>query len=491
MSPAHGFDARRRAAVLVAIVIASLFAANFDPPAADADVSAVSGSAYGSFASVSFFGSPPNVRGPQPTVTLPAGGGNETASAPTGSAVFGPAIIFSSGPIAVTTTGTTGVTGSVTSTANIQDINTSEGEVLTADNLSSTCTASEAGVSGSTTITNGTLILHDPDPDVSGEEGEEIVTLPTNPEPNTTYVGQISPPINDTFRYVFNEQIVNPDGSITVNAAHQYLQGPTAVGDLIIGQVQCGVTTTTTTTTTEAPTTTTTEAPTTTTTSTPGPGGPISFDDLALSDGSVARLTGTITCDEGNRFRIQVALTQGDTEGAGTATGTCTGDSQRFQVVVNATSGPGFEDGAAQVDATAQIGRPGTRAVVDTFSTTEEVEIDLPRAGTTSTTVPGTTSTTVPGTTSTTVPSATLSGTFTQLAGDCLLEGTGSGLLPGARVQIVLGDVGTFDVGPATETGEFFFSGSTGVPNCQDLAGSTLISRTATEEITAEVTIAP
>jgi len=39
----------------------------------------------------------------------------------------------------------------VTTTANIETINTSEQEVFTADDLSSTCTGSETGVTGSTT----------------------------------------------------------------------------------------------------------------------------------------------------------------------------------------------------------------------------------------------------------------------------------------------------------------------------------------------------
>jgi len=39
---------------------------------------------------------------------------------------------------------------------------------------------------------------------------------------------------------VFNEKILNADGSITVNAAHMYMEGPFAFGDVIIGQVKCG-----------------------------------------------------------------------------------------------------------------------------------------------------------------------------------------------------------------------------------------------------------
>jgi len=68
-----------------------------------------------------------------------------------------------------------------------------------------------------------------------------VSTLPTNPAPNTTYNGVVNSK-GDSFRYVFNERITNPDGSLTVNAAHQYLLGPTALGDAIIGQAQCGAT---------------------------------------------------------------------------------------------------------------------------------------------------------------------------------------------------------------------------------------------------------
>ncbi len=33
--------------------------------------------------------------------------------------------------------------------------------------------------------------------------------------------------------------MVNPDGGLTVYAAHEYLIGPTAIGDLYLGKVNC------------------------------------------------------------------------------------------------------------------------------------------------------------------------------------------------------------------------------------------------------------
>ena len=229
----------RRQKLLIGVLFSAMVLSAFwQRQVADAQDPAVTGSAYGFYVSVSILGSPPNVAGPEPTVTLPAEGGSEEASAPSAAAVFGPATLFTSGPLAVTTEGTTGASGSVTSTATIDDINTSGEEVFTADNLESTCTASESGVTGSTTVTNGTLRISEGDPDVEGDDTN--IDIPADPAPNTTHEGTIEA-VGDTFRYVFNEQIENPDGSITVNAAHQYLLGPAGVGDLIIGQVVCGL----------------------------------------------------------------------------------------------------------------------------------------------------------------------------------------------------------------------------------------------------------
>ena len=216
---------------------------------AHADVTEVEGGAFGYYLNVTLFGGPQPPVGPTPTVTLPADGsaGPITATAPTGRAVVGPATFFTSGQLNVSTQGTTGATGSVTSSTNIQTVNTSGQEVFTANSVASSCTATEADISsGSTTVTNGTLQTDSGDDDLTNtipDHSPVTVTLPANPPPNTSYDGHIHPGNStDNFRYVFNEQIRNPDGSITINAAHQYLLGPTAVGDLIVGQSVCRVT---------------------------------------------------------------------------------------------------------------------------------------------------------------------------------------------------------------------------------------------------------
>ena len=210
----------------------------------------VTGSAYGYFARIGLFGGSPATKGPTPTVTLPADGSEVpvTAAAETGAFSLGPALFFSSGPITVSTQGSS--EGPVTSSADITTVNTTGQEVLTASAMSSTCTASGWSGTVSTTITGGVLqvdggkdINEDGDFTDEGEHPPEFVDLPSDPDPNTTYLGHVhvGSTVTDEFRYVFNEQTVTAS-STTVNAGHMYLLGSAARGDLIIGQSVCGAT---------------------------------------------------------------------------------------------------------------------------------------------------------------------------------------------------------------------------------------------------------
>ena len=245
--------------------------------AAVGQVTAVKGSAFGYSASVGFFGGPAMTAGPAPTVTLPAGGSDTpvTSTAPSGVVAFGPATLFTGGAMEVSTSGSL-ATGIVTTTSKVNGITNNAGEVFTASALTSSCATSPSGVSGTTTITGGMLQTDSGDSDPANtivDHPAVNVAVPANPGPNTIIEGHIH--LNnttDSFRYTFNEQIVNPDGSLTVNAAHQQLIGPTAVGDLYIGQSVCGKTgsvpTTTTSTVAGSTTTSTTGATTTTTAAT-------------------------------------------------------------------------------------------------------------------------------------------------------------------------------------------------------------------------------
>jgi hypothetical protein len=263
----------------VALVAAALFGVVGLRPAAG-QVTAVKGSAFGfRVFSLSLFGGAQPDFGPAPTVTLPAGGSATpvTATAPSADASVTPARFFTSGQLDVSTQGTT-TSGSVTSTARVANINTSQQEILTAAAVESTCTANSTGVSGATTLTGGSLQIDsgldvngDGDYTDAGEHPPVSEALPATPAANREYMGHIhlSSTSQDTFRVVFNEQVVNGDGSITVNAVHEYLLGPVAKGEVIVGQVVCGITgtaATTTSTTTGASTTSTTAGATTTTT---------------------------------------------------------------------------------------------------------------------------------------------------------------------------------------------------------------------------------
>jgi hypothetical protein len=236
---------------------------------ADAAVTAVRGSACGYFTNVGLFGGPQDRRGcdqtsgdsptASPKVELPAGGSATviTANDPDGAkATYGPAAIFSgiwpdsaasappSGPISVSTEGTPSG-GVVTSSADIV-LNSppnaaSPGGIgpgpVQADEAHSTCTATETGVVGSARFVNG--ILYTSTDDTGAAATQEAI--PESPPPNYTRSVRINH-VGGHPTIVFNEQIVNPDGSLTVNGYHMYLFGPVAVGEQIVGQVTCGTT---------------------------------------------------------------------------------------------------------------------------------------------------------------------------------------------------------------------------------------------------------
>lgn len=243
------------AVLAAAAMCAGLLIVTGQAPAAVADhvaVTDVDGSAFGVVASVALLGGPPSVRpcttlsdpttcGPTPSVTLPLNGSAVpiTATVPSTHVQIGSAVIFSSGPVATSTVGTTANRGSTISSADITTVNTSMTEVFTAARLSSGCSADSAGRGGGTTVVDG-MITTSQGEDPGDPADDTVVAVPTNPARNTAITVENR---GENLRYVFNEQIDNADGSITINALHAYLLGPTAVGDVIAGQSVCGVTT--------------------------------------------------------------------------------------------------------------------------------------------------------------------------------------------------------------------------------------------------------
>ncbi len=273
---------RMRRLHLVSVTVIGAWLFTVLAGSSSAQVTQVTGSAVGARGSVTLFGGNPIVLDPTPAVTLPPTGGNASDSVASIVYQAGPAQLLTTGAAEVSTQGTTGPGGSATSTATLQNIAIGGTTIAT---LNATCTASETGTTGSTTVTGGRVPTEDP---TRGNEGDEVFTdVPVNPPPNFELNGFVPTVGTDYYRVVFNEQVVTGN-TLTVRAAHFYLgdprpgENPVAVGEVVVGEVTCGITagggvTTTTmapgaTTTTMAPgATTTTMAPgATTTTMAPG-----------------------------------------------------------------------------------------------------------------------------------------------------------------------------------------------------------------------------
>lgn len=249
-----------RVSLLAALLAAALLGLGV-PNALAANVTSVTGSAYGYRAfNIVLLGGSQADTGPTPSVTLASNASNspQTASATSGLVQYGPAVLFTSDGISVTTSGSLGPSGSVSSSTQTLNINKSTtqptltgSEIFTADRVQSTCSASQSSTSRTTAITNGSLYTDsgldnndDGDYTDAGEHAPVSVAIPTNPAANTTYTGHIhlGGGATDNFKVVFNQQSTQANGAVIVNAVHEIFLGPSLTGDLIIGRAVCGVT---------------------------------------------------------------------------------------------------------------------------------------------------------------------------------------------------------------------------------------------------------
>jgi len=96
--------------------------------------------------------------------------------------------------------------------------------------------ASDGNEMGSGRVNNGYVDT------ITGSDGypTETVAVP-DPTPPNYRINFVMHNTNDTGYIVFNERIQNADGTLTVNGAHMYMQGPSAVGDMVIAQTVCGI----------------------------------------------------------------------------------------------------------------------------------------------------------------------------------------------------------------------------------------------------------
>lgn len=116
--------------------------------------------------------------------------------------------------------------GTETASASTQNLGlTFLGSGITAGAIASQCTAAVGQTpTGSATFANGVI---------KGPLGIPTINIPVNPAPNTTFG------IPGVANIIVNEQISNPDGSLTVNALHLSILGANG-GTVIIASSTCG-----------------------------------------------------------------------------------------------------------------------------------------------------------------------------------------------------------------------------------------------------------
>lgn len=222
--------------------------------AAPAGAGTVSGEACAYRVSLSLFGGPPSVRGcgqtippgtaasASPEVTLPPDG----STAPIVSldldgarAVYGPAVVFGgrfqpggsapqSGPLLAQTAGTTVVRSSALATF-------VGPQPFYARSVFGSCVATAGATTFTVQLTDAVVVTST---DRFGTP-TSAVRVPANPPVGFT-VPFVIDNVGDRGVVVFNERVANPDGSTTLNAVHMYMQGPIAVGDMVIAQARCG-----------------------------------------------------------------------------------------------------------------------------------------------------------------------------------------------------------------------------------------------------------
>ncbi|MEQ0562962.1 choice-of-anchor P family protein [Amycolatopsis sp. NEAU-NG30] len=209
----------RRGGLLAAVVAGVVLAGAAPASAAPGD-----GSAYGVKVDVSLLGQPAVKAGPLAAASTSGPTTNSTAQ------------------VSLTGILTTGVinteakrddnTGTVTAKASTADVGLpllkAALGTVGVKAVEAVCTATQAGVTGSTTLVGANL--------------GSIGAVDSNPAPNTQIKVAIGPVNVATI--ILNEQIKNPDGSLTVNALHVKLLGGVVgslgSGDVIVSSATCG-----------------------------------------------------------------------------------------------------------------------------------------------------------------------------------------------------------------------------------------------------------
>jgi hypothetical protein len=190
------------------------------PASADAG----DGSAYGLSVSVTLLGGDPIAIGPLPVAN---------ADGPTDVSLISASVpgVLTVGVLNASAS-RDDITGEVDSRASTADLTFGAPPVngISITLLEATCVATQSGVTGNTRLVGAEL----------GALGD----VDASPPPNTVIEVPGLLPGTTIVSITFNEQINNPDGSLTVNAVHIRLLdgvlGSIGSGDIIISQARCG-----------------------------------------------------------------------------------------------------------------------------------------------------------------------------------------------------------------------------------------------------------
>ncbi|HWH33727.1 MAG TPA: PQQ-dependent sugar dehydrogenase [Acidimicrobiales bacterium] len=90
----------------------------------------------------------------------------------------------------------------------------------------------------------------------------------------------------------------------------------------------------------------------------------VDIDPVVPTDGSRGQVSGTITCDAGDFYLVELSLTQGDAAATGRQRGRCTGEPQEVRMGF-ATTGPAFSGGTASACMALHTAAPGSRTATD------------------------------------------------------------------------------------------------------------------------------
>lgn len=105
------------------------------------------------------------------------------------------------------------------------------------------------------------------------------------------------------------------------------------------------------------------------------------IDDSVVTNGQRTKASGTLSCDTGDVFVLDVVLTQVDGAVAeGKIRGVCTGDEQDYQLAALTTAGSTLAFGTAELCARLRSAEPGARVAEETVETCRTVGVFGSRA---------------------------------------------------------------------------------------------------------------